>query len=144
MTARRPRQRIVPRIVIDSGGLSGLCGHSHSARTNLQLLRTYRGKLQLPAVVLAESTTGHGPRDAEVNRVLGVLAELPNCIVNVDEPIARRAGALRHAARSDDGIDAIVAAVAVGDGSPAVVLTSDPRDLERLLAADPQVKVRRV
>jgi hypothetical protein len=51
---------------------------------------------------------------------------------------------LRYRAQSDDGIDELVAAVAVGDGSPAVVLTSDPRDLERLLAHAPHVKVRAV
>jgi hypothetical protein len=51
---------------------------------------------------------------------------------------------LRFVAGSDDGIDALVAAAAVGDGSPAVVLTSDPGDLERLLEAEPRVHVRKV
>jgi hypothetical protein len=37
----------------------------------------------------------------------------------------------------------LVAAAAVGDGSPAVLLTSDPRDLQRLLAREPQVQIRR-
>jgi len=60
------------------------------------------------------------------------------------EETARRAGRLRFLARSDDGIDALVAAEAVGDGSPAVVLTSDPDDLRRLLVRDPQVHVRKV
>jgi hypothetical protein len=50
-----------------------------------------------------------------------------------DEATARRAGRLRHLAKADDGIDALGAAAAVGDGSPAVVLTSDPKDLGRLL-----------
>ena len=55
-----------------------------------------------------------------------------------------RPGSLRYRAGSDDGIDALVAAAAVGDGSPVVVLTSDPRDLERLLAREPQIYVRAV
>jgi predicted nucleic acid-binding protein len=65
-------------------------------------------------------------------------------MVAPDETTARRAGELRYRARSDDGIDALVAAAAVGDGSPAVLLTSDPDDLERLLGSEPQVSVQRV
>ena len=61
-----------------------------------------------------------------------------------DETVARRAGQLRYLAKTDDGIDALVAAAAVGDGSPAVVLTSDPDDLERLLQNEPHVSVRAV
>jgi hypothetical protein len=61
-----------------------------------------------------------------------------------DEATARRAGSLRFRAKTDDGIDALVAAAAVGDGSPAVVLTSDPGDLERLLQDHAQVSVQRV
>ena len=61
-----------------------------------------------------------------------------------DEVIARRAGGLRFRAGTDDGIDALVAAVAVGDGSPCVVLTTDPDDLGRLLSEHPQVAVRAV
>jgi hypothetical protein len=40
--------------------------------------------------------------------------------------------------------DALVAAAAVGDGSPAVVLTWHPGDLERLLQHDRHVGVRTV
>jgi hypothetical protein len=57
---------------------------------------------------------------------------------------ARRAGRLRYIAKTDDGIDALVAAAAVGDGWPAVLLTSDPDDLDRLLQHDRQVSVRPV
>jgi len=38
----------------------------------------------------------------------------------------------------------LVAAAAVGDGSPAVLLTSDPDDLEALLKESPHVSVRSV
>jgi hypothetical protein len=58
--------------------------------------------------------------------------------------MARRAGALRFRAKTDDGIDALVAAAAAADDSPAVVLTSDPDDLARLLRDHRQVSVRRV
>lgn len=79
-----------------------------------------------------------------MNRVLGVLERAARVLLAPDEATARRAGGLRFLARSDDGIDALVAACAVGDGSPAVLLTSDPGDLERLLQREPQVTVRGV
>jgi hypothetical protein len=98
----------------------------------------------VPTPVLVESTTGDGARDAEVNRILGVLERAARVLQAPDESTARRAGRLRYLARSDDGIDALVAAAAVGDGSPAVVLTSDPDDLERMLQRDRHVTVRAV
>ncbi|HEX2685263.1 MAG TPA: hypothetical protein VHN14_01530 [Kofleriaceae bacterium] len=98
----------------------------------------------MPTPVLVESTTGDGARDAEVNRVLGILERAAAVMQAPDEITARRAGRLRFLASSDDGIDALVAAAAVADGSPAVVLTSDPDDLGRLLAPEPHVHVRKI
>jgi hypothetical protein len=92
---------------------------------------------RLPATLAASSALDEArplaeARDAEVNRILGVLERAATVLQAPDEAIARRAGRLRYLAKTDDGIDALVAAAAVGDGSPAVVLTSDPDDLERL------------
>jgi hypothetical protein len=98
----------------------------------------------VPSPVLVECTTGDGARDAEVNRLLGILSRDEAVIVAPGEATARRAGLLRFKARSDDGIDALVAAESIGAGAPAVVLTSDPRDLERLLLEYDQVHVRAV
>ncbi len=58
-----------------------------------------------------------------------------------DETVARRAGRLRHRAKLEDGIDALVASAAVGDGDPCVLLTSHPKDLAKLLADHPEVVV---
>jgi serine/threonine protein kinase len=98
----------------------------------------------VPTPALVESTTGDGARDAEVNRILGVLERAATVLQPPDEATARRAARLRYLAKTDDGIDALVAAAAVGDGSPAVVLTSDPDDLDRLLRDDRRVSVRAV
>jgi predicted nucleic acid-binding protein len=102
------------------------------------------GRVQIPAAILVECVTGHPERDAELNRVLAKIAGTTGRFEPVDEAAARRAGRLRFIARTDDGIDALVAACAVGDGSPCVVLTSDPKDLRRLLAHERHVAVRRV
>lgn len=142
---RRPKPRAAqPRCVLDSGGLTALIGGSQRAREWLRWLVEHDGRIQVPTPVLVESTTGDGARDAEVNRVLGILERAAAVLQAPDELTARRAGRLRFLASSDDGIDALVAAAAVADGSPAVVLTSDPDDLGRLLEPEPQVHVRKV
>lgn len=147
MTRRAKRRRSAPpqpRCVLDSGALTGLVGGSQRARAWLAWLAWHRGALIVPTPVLCESTTGDGGRDAEVNRILGVLSRLGGVLSAPDEATARRAGALRFRARADDGVDALVAAAAVGDGSPCVLLTTDPGDLERLLANSRNVSIRRV
>ena len=133
-----------PRCVLDSGGLTALVGGSQRAREWLRWLVEHDGMICVPTPVLVESTSGDGGRDAEVNRVLGILERAATVLQAPDEATARRAGLLRFLAKSDDGIDALVAAAAVGDGSRAVVLTSDPNDLERLLQNERRVRVRTV
>jgi len=142
---RRPRTiSALPRCVLDSGGLIALVGGSQRAREWLRWVIEHEGSIEVPTPILVESTTGDGARDAEVNRVLGVLERAAVVLRVPDEATARRAGRLRYRASTDDGIDALVAAAAVGDGSRAVLLTSDPDDLGRLLGAEPQVHVRKV
>ena len=142
--AKRAKKVRRPRCVLDGGGLTALVGGSQRAREWLRWVIEHDGAIAVPTPVLVECTTGDGARDAEVNRILGVLERVAGVLEAPDERIARRAGRLRFLARSDDGIDALVAAAAVGDGSPAVVLTSDPHDLRRLLERDPLVSVQAV
>jgi predicted nucleic acid-binding protein len=141
---RSSHRPALPRCVLDSGGLTALVGGSQRAREWLRWVIEHEGSIQVPTPVLVESTTGDGARDAEVNRVLGVLERVAAVLQAPDESVARRAGRLRFLAGSDDGIDALVAAAAVGDGSPAVLLTSDIDDLQHLLQREPQVHVRKV
>lgn len=141
---RTPKPPPRPRCVLDSGGLTALVGGSQRARAWLRWVVEHDGLVTVPTPVLVECTTGDGARDAEVNRVLGILERAAAVLEAPAEVTARRAGRLRFLAGSDDGIDALVAAAAVNDGSPAVLLTSDPDDLERLLVHEPQVHVRTV
>lgn len=116
------------RLVLDAGGVSSLVGQ----RARLQALRR-RGlwPAQVPAVVLAEALTGDHRRDFRTNRLLH------SCQVrDVDELQAREAARLRTAtgrAAHISAVDAVVAAVAA-QRSDAVVMTSDPRDLNALAA----------
>ncbi|HEY6035999.1 MAG TPA: PIN domain-containing protein [Kofleriaceae bacterium] len=131
-------------MVLDSGGLTALVGGSHTAREWLRWIVDHDGTITVPTPVLVECTTGDGARDAEVNRVLGILERAAAVLESPGEVIARNAGALRFRARTDDGIDALVAASAASDGSAAVVLTSDPDDLRRVLADATHVHVQKV
>jgi Glutamate-cysteine ligase len=139
---RRAKQPAQPRCVLDSGGVTALVGGSQRARAWLRWVVDHDGTITVPTPVLVECTIGDGARDAEVNRVLGILQRAAAVLEAPNELTARRAGRLRFLAGLDDGIDALVAAAAVADGTPAVVLTSDPDDLERLLLPEPQVRSR--
>lgn len=96
----------------------------------------------IPTVVLAEASTGR-PGDAPANQLVRRLGT-----VDTTQPIARRAGRLRHdvqrsgARRVPSGIDAIVAAHAT-EAEAGVVFTTDPSDLRRLLADHPRITVER-
>jgi len=139
---KRPKQKLTaasPRCALDSGGVTALLGHSQTARAWLRWLATHGGEIIVPAAVLSECIKGDAGRDAEVNRILGALSVIPT-----SEPTARLAGALRFRAKTDDGIDAIVAAEAAGPQVATVLLTSDPTDLGRLLSRAKHVKVQRV
>jgi hypothetical protein len=144
MKRRKAAPTEVPRCVLDSGGVTALVGRSQSARAWLRWVVTHGGDVVVPTPVLAECTTGQAARDSEVNRVLGVLDRFGSAMKAPTERVGRLAGAIRFAARTDDGIDALVAAEAASERRPTVLLTSDPKDLERLLANTPHVSVRRV
>jgi hypothetical protein len=144
MSKRRKKSLDLPRIVLDSGGLTALAGGSHRAREWVRWVVEHEGNICVPTPVLVDSTTGDGGRDAEVNRILGILQRAMAVIEAPDELVARRAGRLRYRAGSDDGVDALVASSAIGNGGATVLLTSDPGDLERLLVDEPHVHVRAV
>lgn len=129
------------RCVLDSGGLTALVGRSQRARAWFRWIVEHDGEIIVPTPILVETTTGDGARDAEINRVLGVLTSIEGRIVPPDEQIARRAGRLRHRAKTDDGIDALVAATATTRPAPCVLLTSDVGDLSRLLVDEANVTV---
>ena len=89
-----------------------------------------------PTVVVAEVTTGEGPRDARTNRVLSNLQLIP-----VSEKMARRAGALRFRARRPETVDALVVATAEATLG-GIVLTGDAEDLEALAGVSKGVEVQ--
>lgn len=144
MSPARPRRRrtaTLPAepgtIVLDSGALSAVTGETE--------LALYRGFVErgwavvVPTAVLAETVRGDA-KDARLNRFLAGGVTVADCT----ETTGRTAGKLRTAAlrtaATPSGIDAIVAGTAAATPA-AVVITSDPDDLEALTARLAHVRV---
>ena len=117
-------------LVLDSEGLVKLAAGDPRARAYLATAISRRARVCVSAITLTEVLRG-GPRDAVVHRVLSRVSVLP-----VTREIARRAGEQLGATGLSGhrcAIDAVVAVTALGLDRPAVLLTSDPGDLNRLV-----------
>jgi predicted nucleic acid-binding protein len=116
------------RIVLDSGALSAIAEEQGFARAKFAKALAGGALAAIPTIVLAETTTGNGVRDARINRVA------KGCdIVDLTETIARSAAALRSRKPACGVADAIVVATADAMRGSAI-LTSDPDDLRALAA----------
>ena len=119
--------------MLDSGAISALATNRGKAVVLVRELVERGWLLVLPAVVLIECLTGDPRRDANANRWIGAVGELRT----PDEADARLAAHLRFRTRNPSVVDALVAAIALRSPGLCIVLTSDPHDLERLIAAGP-------
>jgi predicted nucleic acid-binding protein len=134
----RSRQPSPSLLILDSGAVIALSRADARARAFLQRAVELGSRVDVPAVVVAETTRGTA-RDAAVNRVLAAVDAVPS----LDQAGARRAGSLLGATRGDNVIDALVVAHAVEAGG-GLVLTSDLDGLSALAGAHPEVWVERV
>lgn len=126
-------------IVLDSGAVIGLARGDRRLRALVAMAHRNGVSIVVPMVVVAETVRGSGPRDAPVNLVLGQFAPHRP----VDEPTVRHAGELLAAAGSNATIDALVASEAI-HRRPSLLLTSDPDDMNALLAGQASVAVERI
>ena len=139
--ARSARRRAVRPVegahalVLDSEGLAKAAGGDQRAVAWVARARELRLPLVLNAVTLTETLRGGG-RDAPI-RLLTRHAQVDA----VDGPFAAEAGLLLGRIRRDDTVDALVATTAIRLGRPAVILTSDRRDLSALTDEHPQIQV---
>ncbi|MGH2771730.1 MAG: hypothetical protein ACRDIU_01115 [Actinomycetota bacterium] len=126
------------RLILDAGAISALADFEPRARAALRVARERRMRVAAPAVTVAETTRGSGPKDARVNRVLARL-DIPAS----DEARGRVAGGLL--ARPGAGgktIDALIVAEALSGPGGADILTADPEDMRLLADGHPSVRVR--
>lgn len=127
---------MAPRLILDAGAVIALAARDARARAHLDRARASGAEVVVPAVVVAETVRGHGPRDAPVNRVLIAVGDTAEC----NEALAREAGRLLADTGSHSTIDALVVAEAARR-TPSIVLTGDPVDLRLLAAATRGVTV---
>jgi hypothetical protein len=124
-------------LVLDSGAVTRLAEGAGTAVTIVRTLVERGWQIVVPAVVLVECLTGDGRRDANTNRVLRAVGDLPA----TEESHARSAAALRFRRSSTSVVDALVAECATRTPAPVAVLTTDRRDLEALLQDARTVRV---
>ncbi len=116
-------------VVLDAGGVSAIAEGSERARAVLERARRSGWIVVIPTPVLAEVHSGR--RDhAHIDRVVNAV----DLLIDTTATRAREAGELRAISGVDDVVDAIVVAEAAAS-LPAIILTSDPGDIARLVEA---------
>lgn len=129
--------RVVPlpgpngRLVLDTGGVLAWAHGDTFARALILQAAQRKILVVVPTIVIAQLIRG-GPADAPVNHALKQVGEFSL----VTPALARQAGVLLGATRTTDVVDAVVAAEALR-ALPAVILTSDPKDIRLLVQQDP-------
>ena len=128
-------------LVLDADGLSKLAARDRRAQTYFEAARAHRSRIITAASTLTEVLRG-GPKDTAVHHWLKLIAVVP-----LDKELGRAAGELLGRTGLSGhrcALDALLAVVALAQPRPVVLLTSDPRDLEKLTYEPERPKVERV
>jgi len=118
-------------LVLDSQGLSLTAAGDPGMLARLVSARRRDARIVVSAVTLAETVRGV-PRDAAVDRVVAGIT-----VFGVDVAIARAAGRLLGSTGLPGRattVDALVAATAMAQTGPIVIVTSDRNDMTFLTA----------
>ncbi|WP_433178876.1 type II toxin-antitoxin system VapC family toxin [Actinoallomurus sp. CA-150999] len=123
--------------VLDSEGVSKLADDHPHLVSFVAKARKRQANVVTSAVTLAEVLRG-SRRDAAVHRVLKKVDVVP-----LTRELGRTAGTLlgRSGLPGTATIDAMVAATALDQPRPVVILTSDPNDLKSLIEGEVGVGV---
>ncbi|MGH3545174.1 MAG: PIN domain-containing protein [Mycobacteriales bacterium] len=126
------RRRVVSpgSLLLDSEGLVKLALGASNARAYFESARARQARVAVSALTLTEVLRGKAS-DAAIHRVLTRIV-----VVAVTPELARQAGELLGStglSGHSHAIDAVVAATALALEGPVMLLTSDPKDLARLV-----------
>ena len=135
------RGGVVGALVLDADGLTKLAAGDLIARARFETAKRHRGHIVTAASTLAEVLRG-GQRDAEMHRILKNVE-----VIRIDGQSGRAAGELLGKTGLSGhrcALDALLAVVAMAQRRPVVVLTSDPRDLEKLTEEPDRPKHERI
>jgi len=127
-------------LILDAEGLVKLADGNHFAVSFARDAHERSGRVMTAASTIAEVLRG-GPRDASLHRVLNQVRVVP-----IDKELGRAAGELlgRAGLSGHHTIDALLAAVALGQPRPVVLLTSDPDDMARLTHEPARPRAERI
>jgi len=116
-------------VVLDAQGVVKAAQGDPAVRRHLEQARSRGMRVVVSAITMTEILRGR-PQDAAIHRILSKIVQIP-----VRPERARRAGELLGAAGLDGhmhAIDAVVAATALEQERPVVLLTSDSQDMKQL------------
>jgi predicted nucleic acid-binding protein len=116
-------------LVLDAQGLAKLAAGDPAVRALVQTAHQRYDNVVTAASTLAEVLRG-GAADARMHRVLERVT-----VASIDKAVGRKAGELLGATGLSGhrcAVDAMLAAVALAQRRPALLLTSDPDDMARL------------
>ena len=114
-------------LVLDAGALVAVDRNDRPMIARLQAARQHGLELRTTAIVLAQVWRDPDGRQAELARLLRAIDVRP-----VDERLGRESGILVGRAKTNDPIDATIVLISSNGDR---ILTSDPRDLKRLVSA---------
>ncbi|GAC1603393.1 MAG: hypothetical protein NVS3B21_31960 [Acidimicrobiales bacterium] len=136
---RRPKPEVGGTLFLDAEGVVKAATNDPRVQAFLTSAQRRDARVVVSAITLAEVLRG-GRRDAAVHRILNRVSHVP-----VTDDLARAAGILLGSANlSDSTVDAVVAATALAEFGPVLLLTSDPDDLGRLTRGHPSVAVQKI
>jgi predicted nucleic acid-binding protein len=135
------RGGIAGTLVLDAQGIVALAEADKNAFAWARRTDALGGDIVTAASTLAEVLRG-GARDARIHRILRRVT-----VVDIDKNLGRKAGELLGATGMSGHrctVDALLAAVALVQRRPVILLTSDPDDLARLIEEPDRRKRERI
>jgi len=137
----RQRRLADGALVLDAQGLVQLAAGDPAVRALVQTAHQRYDNVVTAASTLAEVLRG-GAADARMHRVLQRVT-----VASIDKAVGRKAGELLGATGLSGhrcAVDAMLAAVALAQPRPALLLTSDPDDMARLTEEPNRSKRERI
>jgi predicted nucleic acid-binding protein len=135
------RGGIAGTLVLDAQGIVRLAEANKNVFAWARRTDALGGDIVTAASTLAEVLRG-GARDARIHRILRRVT-----VVEIDKDMGRKAGELLGAtgmAGHRCTVDAFLAAVALAQRRPVILLTSDPDDMARLTEEPDRRKRERI
>jgi predicted nucleic acid-binding protein len=131
---------LIRTLVLDSEGVSKAAQGHRDVQIHLTHAFQRRARVVASAATLVEILRG-GKRDASVHRALRLVTVEP-----LTQELCRRAGELlgQSGLGPEDSIDAMVAATAINQPRPVLILTSDPKDLAALTSTEAGITIAHI